>query len=271
MKCDKCGRKNRDIARYCKWCGEKLVADLRPDAEMQEGPLSRLYDKKTIVEQLEEVIRKAKKRADWCRKSGVRGRLPLSFVITGNPGTGKKSVSRAIASALSAIGILNSPEPEIIKPVEYKGWIEALQKDEVTPDPHMIVVDEAHRLCPTEKVSEIVELDGVLRYVADWRSDEDMPVVVIIGDDDLKRFFEANPEAKNPISYFLETNDITVQGMVSIACDILGREHRVLSQEAREKLERIFVNDQRNPNTALGINGHNARRRAENISTASCR
>lgn len=269
MKCDKCGRNNRDIARYCKWCGEKLAARSRPAADMQGGPLSRLYDKKTIVEQLEEVMRKTKKRADWCRKSGVKGRLPLSFVITGNPGTGKKSVARAIAAALADMGILNSPEPEIIKPVEYKGWIEALQKDEITPERHMIVVDEAHRLCPTEKVSQIVELDGVLRYVADWRSDEDMPVVVIIGDDDLKRFFEANPEAKNPISYFLETNDITVQGMVSIACDILEREHRTLSQEAKEKLERIFVNDQRNPEAALGINGHNARRRAENISTAA--
>lgn len=269
MKCDKCGRNNRDIARYCKWCGEKLAARSRPAADMQGGPLSRLYDKKTIVEQLEEVMRKAKKRADWCRKSGVKGRLPLSFVITGNPGTGKKSVARAIAAALADMGILNSPEPEIIKPVEYKGWIEALQKDEITPERHMIVVDEAHRLCPTEKVSQIVELDGVLRYVADWRSDEDMPVVVIIGDDDLKRFFEANPEAKNPISYFLETNDITVQSMVSIACDVLEREHRTLSQEAKEKLERIFVNDQRNPEAALGINGHNALRRAENISTAA--
>lgn len=64
MKCDKCGRKNRDIARYCKWCGGKLAADQRLAADMQYGPLSRLYDKKTIVEQLEEVMRKAKKRAD---------------------------------------------------------------------------------------------------------------------------------------------------------------------------------------------------------------
>lgn len=46
MKCDKCGRKNRDIARYCKWCGGKLAADQRPAADMQYGPLSRLYDKK---------------------------------------------------------------------------------------------------------------------------------------------------------------------------------------------------------------------------------
>lgn len=269
MKCDKCGRANRDIARFCKWCGAKLVADTPQPADSQDGPLSRLYDKKIIVEQLEEVLSKAGKRADWCRKSGVKGRLPLSFVITGNPGTGKKSVSRAIAAALADMGILNSSEPEIIKPVEYKGWIEALQKDEVILDRRMIVVDEAHRLCPTEKVSEVVELDSVLRYAADWRCDEDMPVVVIIGDDDLKRFFEANPEAKNPIGYFLETNDITVQGMVSIACDILEREHRTLSPQAKEKLERIFVNDQRNPKTALGINGHNARRRAENISTAA--
>ena len=67
MKCDKCGCTNRDIARYCKWCGEKLVANVRPAADMQGGPLSRLYDKKSIVELLEEVMIKAKKRADWCR------------------------------------------------------------------------------------------------------------------------------------------------------------------------------------------------------------
>ena len=92
MKCDKCGRKNRDIARYCKWCGDKLADNAHTAADIQDGPLSRLYDKNTIVEQLEEVMRKTKKRADWCRKSGVKGRLPLSFVITGNPGTGRSVV-----------------------------------------------------------------------------------------------------------------------------------------------------------------------------------
>lgn len=269
MICDKCGRNNRDIARYCKWCGEKIANNTRSTADMQDGPFSRLYDKKAIVEQLEEVMLKVKKRADWCRKIGVKERHPLSFVITGNSGTGKKSVSRAIAAALSNIGILNTSEPEIIKPVEYNGWIEALQKDEITPEPRMIIVDEAHRLCPTEKVSEIVDLDRVLYYATKWRSEEDMPVVVIIGDSDLKRYFEENPDKKDSISYFLETSNITAQGMISIACDVLEHEHRTLSQKAKEKLERIFENDQRNANSALGINGHNARRRAENISTAA--
>lgn len=57
--------------------------------------------------------------------------------------------------------------------------------------------------------------------------------------------------------------------MVRITCDILEEEHRSLSEEAKQKLERIFVNDQRKTESALGINGHNARKRAEDISTAA--
>lgn len=269
MDCSKCGRKNRDIAKYCKWCGAKLAAASDSEPVGHDGPFAKLYDKKGIIDQLEEIMAKAKKRADWCRRSGVKGRLPLSFVITGNAGTGKKTVAYAIAEALNSMGILDGTKPDIIKPVEYDVLIEGLQKDEIEVTSNMIIIDEAHRLCPAEKVSEIVQLDGILHYTGEWRADEDKPVVVIVGNDDLKKFFEANPEARNSISYFLETTDITVQSMVRITCDILEEEHRSLSEEAKQKLERIFVNDQRKTESALGINGHNARKRAEDISTAA--
>lgn len=269
MNCNKCERPNRDIARYCKWCGARIAVSAETGPADTGGPFAGLYDKKSLVDELNDIMTKARKRTDWCRNSGVKGRLPLSFVITGNAGTGKKTVAKAIAGALTSMGILDGSEPEVIKPVDYKGWIEAIQKGDVNPGREMIIVDEAHRLCPSGKATEIVQLDSVLRYISDWRANEDMPVVVITGDENLKKFFEANPEARNSISYFLETNDITVPSMVKIACDYLDKERRSLTDEAREKLERIFINDQRNPKKALGINGHNARKRAENISTAA--
>lgn len=268
MNCNKCGRENRETAKFCKWCGTQIATTVQAAVD-SDAPFSNLYDKKALVDNLNDIMTKARKKADWCRNSGVKGRLPLSFVITGNVGTGKKTVARAIAKELTAMGILNSPEPEIIKPVEYKTWIEGIQKGDVKPGRDMIIVDQAHRLCPSEKAKDIVQLDAILRYTGDWRSNEEMPVVVIVGDENLKKFFEANPESKNSISFFLETNDITVPGMVKIASELLDKERRTLSDEAKQKLERIFINDQRHPEKALGINGHNARKRAENISNAA--
>ncbi len=269
MNCNKCGRPNRDQARYCKWCGEKIMSASDAKSPDSGEPFATLYDKQSLVDQLNDIMTKAKKRADWCRKSGVKGRLQLSFVITGNAGSGKKTVARAISQALTRMGILNGFEPDVVNPVEYDMLIEGLQKDEIEVSNNMIIIDEAHRLCPAGKASEIVRLDGILHYAGEWRGNEEKPVVVIVGNDDLLKFFEANPESRNSVSYFLKTNDITVPGMVRIACDILDEEHRTLSDSARAKLERIFVNDQRNPESALGINGHNARKRAEEISNAA--
>lgn len=269
MNCDKCGRPNRPQAKYCKWCGAGIAGRTAPGPAPATDSFARLYDKDLIVERLRDIMAKTKKRSDWCRKSGVKGRLPLSFVITGNSGTGKKTVARSIAHALAGMGLLDSAEPEIIKPVEYKGWLEDIQKGNSKPGRNMVIIDEAQRLCPSEKASDIVLLDGILRYISDWRSNEDMPVVVITGNEDLAKYFDNNPETKTPVNYFLATTDITVPGMVRIACDILDREHRTLSDSARAKLERILINDQRNPDAALGVNGHNAQKRAENISTAA--
>ena len=72
-----------------------------PQAAAQSGMFAGLYDKTELVDRLTDIVAKARKKAEWCLKNGVKGsRLTLSFVITGNSGTGKKTVARAIARAL---------------------------------------------------------------------------------------------------------------------------------------------------------------------------
>ena len=39
--CQKCGRPNRDAARYCKWCGTLLEAPVRQNASAP-GPKSAI-------------------------------------------------------------------------------------------------------------------------------------------------------------------------------------------------------------------------------------
>lgn len=272
MNCDKCGKPNRPEARFCKWCGTAMPAQnaSAPQAAAKSGMFAGLYDKTELVDRLTDIVAKARKKAEWCRKNGVKGsRLPLSFVITGNSGTGKKTVARAIARALVSAGILRDPEPDVIKPVEYRGWIESLQKGEIKPGPNMIVIDEAQRLCPATKATDIVELDSIINYIGEWNGAEGMPVVAITGDDALKAFFDNNPVSKNAVSYHLATADITVPSLLKIVDDILGKERRTLSDEARAKLERIFINDLRHPDEAPGVNGHIARLRAQAISNAA--
>lgn len=270
MNCEKCGRLNRAQARFCKWCGTAIATGAYGDGPTTQGGMfSGLYDKEDIVDILTEIVSKAGKKSEWCRKNGVKGRLPLSFVITGNSGTGKKTVARALARALVNAGILRDPEPDIIKPVEYKGWIEGLQKGDIKPGSQLIIVDEAQRLCPAKKAEDIVELDSVINYIGDWNNRDGMPVVVITGDDELKAFFDNNPVPRNAISYHLTTRDITVQSLMKIAADILDSERRTLSDDAKAKLERIFINDLRHPDKAPGVNGHIARIYAQAISTAA--
>ena len=269
MNCDKCNRPNRPAARFCKWCGTAIKERGTSKEGREAGPFSGLYDKDDLVEKLIDIVARAKKKSDWCRKNGVKGRLPLSFVITGNSGTGKKTVAKALARALVDGGIIRDPEPDVIKPVEYKGWIEGLQKGDIRPGSNMIVIDEAQRLCPAGVATDIVDLDSVINYIGDWNNTDGMPVVLIIGDDKLKSFFDNNPVPKNAIAYHLTTNDITSRSLMNIAEDILAAEHRSLSDDARAKLNRIFIYDLRHPDEAPGVNGHIARLRAQAISNAA--
>ena len=250
------------MARYCKWCGTAIAAEQSAASD----PLDTLIDKKEIRSRLEEIIAKASAKAEFCRRNNISSRMQLSFVITGDAGTGKTTVAHAIAQALAQAGVLKSPLPETVNPVDYDNWIKNLDKHAQRLANSALIIEEAQKLVPEGEAEEVAKLDHILQMARRWREDGAKPVVIITGSKRLRNFFNENPNSASAINYFFETDDITIDGLVEIARrQLADKYHRSLTDEATAKLRRIFVNDRRNPDDALGAAGHDAAARAYGI------
>lgn len=280
MNCKKCNKPNREQAKFCKWCGEPIAAGQASRAGKPGGtprssapgsdPLDELFDKDDIREVLAEIIANASRKAEFCRRNGIRERMQLSFLITGESGTGKSATAAVIARALHSAGIVRTAAPEVITPINFENWVEDIDDHAEKLGNTVVVIEEAHKLVPAPDSAEIAQLDYILEPVRKWRDQSDRPVVIINGDMRLREYFDKNPQAASAINYSFGTGTISVDGLIGITeLQLSQKYHRQLTDNAREKLRRIFVNDRRNPDDAPGAGGHNAASRAYNIDLAA--
>lgn len=82
-----------------------------------------LIGKDEVKRSLIDVVSKAKSMSARCKRFNLNQRMNLSFVITGDSGTGKLTVAKALTSELFKAQLTSSPEPKIITPVDYKDFI----------------------------------------------------------------------------------------------------------------------------------------------------
>jgi len=266
--CHACHRPNNDTATYCKWCGTLQKAE--PKGQMsQSSPLSglaTLVGKDAIQAQLTDIVGKAHKVADNFQRRGIKGRMELSFVITGDAGTGKTTIARALAQELHQAGIVGSASPHFVTPLDYDTFVKNLDKNLKDIGNSVLVFEEAEKLVPEGQAVDVARIDYALKPLRSWRGDREKPVVVFTGHRRLANFFRNNPNMAAAINYFIETPEPNVDALVEITRRILNDEyHFTLAPEALQKLHRIYVNDQRNPTEAKGANGHNAAKRAYDI------
>lgn len=276
MKCSKCNRENRAEARYCKWCGQQLAPEVRVISNPQDTPMEKigllgeLVEKDEIVKRLDNIVAKAKGKAEFCRRNGIKERMQLSFVITGEAGSGKTATANMLTQLLYDAGIVKSAKPVVVNAVNFKDWIKNVKKHEAELANSVVIFEEAQKLTGDGDLTDINDIDYLLPLIRGWRDQSDKPIVIITGDTNLRNYFNKHKQAASSIDYFFETNSISVEGLVKIAQIILHKKYkRSLTPEAVEKLKRIFLNDIRTPSDALGAGAHDAAARAYQIDLAA--
>lgn len=135
MKCTKCNKDNRSIARFCKWCGaaiivpdEQVAIDSKPNRKDEEFGFDSLIGKSEIVRLLRDVVGKARSMDVRCRRFNMKQRMNLSFVVTGESGTGKLTVAKTIGYELYHNGLISKEAPVVISPVDYPQFIKNLER-----------------------------------------------------------------------------------------------------------------------------------------------
>ena len=119
MNCKNCNRPNREIARFCKWCGA-------PMEMASNNLLPEIVGMDHVKDKLAEIIALQKVLAKRAQMSGIKSHFKNDTIIIGPTGTGKKTLVGAIAKLFAANGITRQSQPVIVDAVEYQSFCEDL-------------------------------------------------------------------------------------------------------------------------------------------------
>ena len=93
------------------------------------SPLDSLVDKEAIKTQLRDIVAKAEAMKAYNDAHGLKFRMELSFVITGDSGTGKATVAATIAALLHEKGLVNNPVPKTVDPTDYQKFMDKIDEN----------------------------------------------------------------------------------------------------------------------------------------------
>ena len=261
MNCPICDKPNRDIAIFCKNCGESVVAK-------SIEPLEKLVGMTQVKNQLNNLVKICEMLALRAKKTGVKVRPGMDMVITGNTGTGKTRLISVIQSLLYSSGIIKNPKAEIIDAVDYENFSkeENWEANIVKAKGGLLVIENAQKLVPQKESDDINKLDKLFKCMNDeWNND---PIVILSGLTGLNAFMNTNADIASRFEYHFRLNNFSASELSEICIHRLEETYNLKPGEAtKEKLERVFKYAFRNQDEdfQFGNNGHFAVKKAEQI------
>ncbi|MDD2246083.1 MAG: AAA family ATPase [Proteiniphilum sp.] len=263
MECPACSKPNRSKALYCKWCGENVMPETN-------DPLSALIGMESIKKELNELIRTCENISLRAKKTGVRVRLGMDMVITGNTGTGKTELIKVLQNLLFSTGIIKKSNAVIVDAVDFDEFLRKTDKtDNWSENTNkakggLLVIENAQKLVPQTSANDINKLDKLFKCMNDeWDND---PIVILSGLSGLKAFMIANADIANRFEYHFDLTDYDAKELTGICLKKLHDNYDglTLNEDATAKLERIFKHEFRNKKGDFG-NGHLAAKKASEI------
>ena len=137
MICEHCHKENRNIAKFCRWCGKPLSSN---------NILGRLIG-------LEEVKKQMKTVVDTyaflhSRKDVVNVRLSINAVIMGETGTGKTQLSEIFRDYFYQHRIISKPKLTVVDAVDYQRFVDKWDDNVKNSKGGILFFDNVQKLLP---------------------------------------------------------------------------------------------------------------------------
>lgn len=182
MKCNACQKENRDIARYCRFCGKEL--------QQTESPsMSNLVGIDDIKRWLDVRISNLNKKII---NHNIVSRESLSVFLCGNHGSGKTIVANALAQAYVDRGLVTEKRIKSLSADEFVKFSQNIDKNMNDVEGGVLIVDHIEKLVPHGKANTLTPLDGLYRKLEE--PNNRYTVILCADRSDIRPYLEDNKE-----------------------------------------------------------------------------
>jgi SpoVK/Ycf46/Vps4 family AAA+-type ATPase len=256
MICDHCHKENRNIAKFCKWCGRPLVG---------QNVLDKLIGLDEVKTQLKTIVDTYTFLRS--RKDIANVRLSVNAVIIGETGTGKTALAEILRDYFYQHKIIEKAKLTMVDAVDYSRFVDKWEDNIKKARGGILFFDNVQKLLPDKYSNQVNPLDKLFVEMDKW---DDNPIVIMAGlPKGLEDFLESNPAVKNRFKYVFRLATPSYQEL----CDMTKLELRVkygittFSADADRRLQRFFKYQIKTKDDTFG-NAHVAMKTAENIFTS---
>ena len=188
MICEHCQKENRQIAKFCRWCGQPLVS---------QNVLDRMVGLDEVKQQLKTVVDTYTYLHS--RKDVINVRLSVNTIIIGETGTGKTALAEVLRDYFYQHKIIDKPKLTMVDAVDYQRFVDKWDENVKNARDGILFFDNVQKLLPDRYSNQVNPLDKLFVEMDKW---DENPIVIMAGlPKGLDDFLTANPAAQNRFKY----------------------------------------------------------------------
>lgn len=245
-----------DIQKIANKQPESIQSSITNSLEKNIAKLNNLTGLEGVKKELTQLVNFIK--IQKARESSGLKTSPISYhlVLTGNPGTGKTTIARIIASIYKNMGIFSTGQlveadrADLI--AEYEGQT-AVKVNKIVDSAlnGVLFIDEAYSLL--QSTNDSYGKEAIATLIKRMEDDRDKLVVIIAGyTEEMKSFIDGNPGFKSRFNRFIDFDDYTPGNLLSIYQHMCADQDYTVTDDAKAKLIDVLTIAYNNRDRSFG-------------------